>query len=91
MPAAPDTTSTLAERFDLQGLIDGLAGDLKLLREGKISIRDAQARAVIAKQILRGVHYVVQAQRYLEGRALPAPGGNSETPRRTASSHRRGP
>lgn len=68
-----DEPKSLAERFDLSDLIAGLAADLKDLRAGKISVRDAQARAVLAKQILRGVHYVVVAQKYLEGRALPSP------------------
>lgn len=68
---APDTS--LAERLDLANLIVGLMTDLKDLREGKISVRDAHARAELARQILRGVHYVVTAQKYLEGRALPAP------------------
>jgi hypothetical protein len=70
-----DEPQTLAERFDLQDLIAGLVGDLRDLRAGKISNRDAQARALLAKQILRGVHYVVQAQKFIEGKAkvLPAP------------------
>lgn len=62
---------SLADKFDLSDLINGLVGDLKDLRANKISVRDANARAVLAKQILRGVHYVVVAQKFLEGRALP--------------------
>lgn len=75
MPDTPasEAPTSLADRFSLDDLIVGLAGDLKALREGKISVRDAQARAVLAKQILRGVHYVVMAQKFIEGRALPAP------------------
>lgn len=70
----PETDeSSLAERFELQDLINSLSQDLKDLRAGKITVRDANARAVLAKQILRGVHYVVTAQKFLEGRALPAP------------------
>lgn len=54
---------------------DDLIVDLQLLRAGKISVRDAQARAVLAKQVLRAVHYVVTAQRYIAERAaeIPAP------------------
>lgn len=63
----------LSESLNLQGLISGLLGDLRDLREGKISNRDAHARAELARQILRGVHYVVQAQKFLSGQALPAP------------------
>lgn len=63
----------LTERLDLSGLIAGLVVDLRELRAGKISVREAHARAELARQILRGVHYVVAAQKFLEGRALPAP------------------
>lgn len=66
-------TSSLSDQLNLGALISGLIGDLKDLRTGKISNRDAQARAELARQILRGVHYVVTAQKYLDGRALPAP------------------
>lgn len=66
-------TSTLADRLDLGTLVAGLLGDLKDLRAGKISNRDAQARAELARQVLRAVHYVVTAQKYLDGRALPPP------------------
>lgn len=57
--------SPLADRFRLDDLIDGLADDLKKLRNGEISNRDANARAALAKQILRGVHYIVTAQKVL--------------------------
>lgn len=66
-------TQTLSDRLDLGTLIAGLLGDLKDLRAGKISIREAHARAELARQVLRGVHYVVTAQKYLDGRALPPP------------------
>jgi len=65
---------SLNDRFDLESLIRALVQDLNELRAGKINIRDAHARAVLAKEILRGVHYAVVAQRYFEERALPAPG-----------------
>lgn len=72
-----DDAQSLAERLDLATLISGLLGDLKSLRAGTISVRDAHARAELARQILRGVHYVVTAQKYLEGRALPSPGADN--------------
>ena len=67
----------LSARFKLDELIDGLADDLRALRSGKISVREANARAALAKQILRGVHYVVVAQKYLSEQAklAPAPSG----------------
>lgn len=70
----------LSQRFKLDELIDGLADDLKLLRAGKISVREANARALLAKQILRGVHYVVVAQKFLAGQAkLVPPDGSAPT------------
>lgn len=68
----------LSERLDLQDLIGGLVGDLRALREGKISVREAHARAELARQILRGVHYVVVAQKYLEDRARALPSSPEE-------------
>lgn len=68
-----DAPQTLSERLNLSDLVSGLVGDLRLLREGKISVRDAHARAELARQILRGVHYVVSAQKYLDGTLLPPP------------------
>lgn len=65
--------NSLAERLDLAQFIAGLVSDLKMLRAGQISNRDAQARAELARQVLRGVHYVVTAQKFIEGRALPVP------------------
>lgn len=76
--------TTLTERFDLDSFIKGLVNDLDMLRAGKISVRDAQARAVLAKHVLRGVHYVVMAQRFLESRAvpvLPSPPTDAGVPR----------
>lgn len=69
--------SPLAESLNLVTLIADLMGDLRQLREGTISTRDARVRAELARQILRGVHYVILAQKYLEGHALPAPTGES--------------
>lgn len=73
---------TINERFQIDALINDLAGDLRELRAGRISIREAKARAELAKQILRGVHYVVTAQKYLGDRAReiappPAKSGKS--------------
>lgn len=68
------TLAPLSERFELGSFTDGLISDLQLLRAGKISVRDAKARADLAKQVLRSVHYVVTAQRYLaeQAKQLPA-------------------
>lgn len=61
---------SIADRLDLASLIAGLMGDLKELRAGKITTQQAHARAELARQILRGVHYVVTAQKFLEQQNL---------------------
>lgn len=71
--AARSEASPLGERFNLDSVINGLACDLDELRAGKISVDDARVRAELAKQIMNGVRLVVNAQKYLEGRALPSP------------------
>lgn len=76
----------LAERFKLDNLIDDLAEDLRALRAGRISVRDARARADLAKQILRGVHYVVIAQKFMAERALPVPDSPPTPPRKRGRS-----
>lgn len=71
---AKDTTpqlESLTDQFSLDALIKSLSADLNALREGKISVRDAQARANLARQILRGVHYVVMARKFMEDGAKP--------------------
>jgi hypothetical protein len=68
--AAP---KNISERLDLDSIIRGLVGDLKEFRAGKISSRDARIRAELAREILRGVRLVIEAQKFMEGRALPAP------------------
>jgi hypothetical protein len=65
-------SAPLTERFDLLAFTDHLIMDLAALRAGKISVRDAMARAEIAKQILRSVGYVITAQKYLLDSAKPA-------------------
>lgn len=76
----------LTERFDLMAFTDALIADLGALRAGRISVREARARADLAKQVLRAVHYVVTAQKFLADRAkvLPAPesAADIEPPRR---------
>lgn len=70
---AATEAQSMAEALNLGELIAGLIGDLKDLRQGNISVRDAHARAELARQVLRGVHYVVTAQKFIEGRAKALP------------------
>lgn len=69
--SAAKETGPLTERFNLLEFTDSLIGDLHLLRAGRISVKDAMARAEIAKQVLRSVGYVVTAQKYLAENAKP--------------------
>ena len=49
-----------------------LAGDLRELREGKISVNDAIARAHLAKQIFNGFRIYLNASKMLADNAKPA-------------------
>lgn len=67
----------LTQRFNLMQFTDSLIADLEALRAGKISVRDANARALLAKHILRSVHYVVLAQKFLSDSATQIEGPQS--------------
>jgi hypothetical protein len=68
----------MTARFDLLKFTDDLIGDLASLRAGKISVQEARVRAELARQVLRAVHYVVTAQKFIEQKALPVPTGKPE-------------
>ena len=59
-----------------------LIRDLEELRAGKITIRQAKARAEIAREILRAFHLHIQGLRYLSGQAKPLP---APSPKRGAA------
>ncbi|TCN30289.1 hypothetical protein [Sinorhizobium americanum] len=63
----------IGSAFDVPGVIRGLHQDLVDLRSGKITSKEAQVRADIAKQIFNGLRLMVQAQRYLSGNAKSVP------------------
>lgn len=70
MDATPQSeTSPLNDRFDLESVIRGLAGDLERVRAGRMSVDAARANAEIAKQLFNGVRLVVNVQRTLEAAA----------------------
>ena len=58
------------EGIDVVQFALGLIDDLDKLRSGEISIPDAQARANLARQVMRAVGYVVQARLMLSSRAV---------------------
>jgi len=60
-----DTVGPLTDRFNLMDFTDSLIEDLKLLRQGDISVHEAHARANLAKQVLKSVHYTIVAQKFM--------------------------
>jgi len=62
-------SSPLNDRFDLEAVIRGLAGDLSAVRAGTMTVDAARANAELAKQLFNGVRLVVNVQRTLEGAA----------------------
>lgn len=66
-------SAPVAESLGLVGVIQGLAGDLDALRAGKISVQDAIARSMLAKQIFNGVRIYMNGAKLLSdhARALP--------------------
>lgn len=67
-----DVAIDLGDRHSLESIVKGIADDLVALRKGEISIKDAQARALLAKQYMNGVRLVMNARRSLENAAKPA-------------------
>lgn len=78
MDAETKAEGPMRMRFDLLKFTDDLITDLSELRLGKISVKDARARAELARQVLRAVHYVVSAQKFIEQRALPVQQNSEE-------------
>ena len=68
----------LASRFSLDDVIKGLAQDYQDLRENKITVTDALARAAVAKQFFNGLRLVVTASKLLAGNARQLPGNDQE-------------
>ncbi|MDE2342734.1 MAG: hypothetical protein KGL63_04975 [Betaproteobacteria bacterium] len=77
MPESKSIQGELTTRFDLLSFTDSLINDLEQLRAGQISVRDAMARAEIAKQVLRSAGLVVSARKYLSDAAKPANGNKA--------------
>lgn len=66
-----DATTDTADQYSLDAIVKGIADDLIALRTGAISIKDAQARALLAKQYMNGVRLVMNARNSLEAAAKP--------------------
>lgn len=72
-------SAPVSERLNLEDVINGLVGDLKSLRKGEISIGDAQARAMLAKQIFNGVRIYLNGMSLLSQTAKPVNLPNTES------------
>ena len=72
-------SAPLSESLGLTGVIAGLVSDLDALRAGKISVNDAVARSLLAKQIFNGVRIYMNGTKMLSDAAvLPADHGASD-------------
>lgn len=69
MAARDYDIAPVADRLDLDKVIKGLTTDLELLRAGKISVSDAIARSLLAKQIFNGVRIYLSASKLLASNA----------------------
>lgn len=66
--------------LDIGSIVRGLVQDLDDLRAGRLTLQKANAHARLAHEILRGITFVITAQKYLEGKAitLPSPGAKAK-------------
>lgn len=55
----------VTDKLNLDEVIRGLCTDLDALRGGKISVQDAIARSLLAKQIFNGVRIYLSATKML--------------------------
>jgi hypothetical protein len=72
-PEAEFAPAPLTEAFNLLQFTNDLIKDLQDLRAARISVPDARVRAELARQVIRSVHLVVTAQRYLADNAKAVP------------------
>lgn len=69
MAARDYETAPASEALGLVNIIQGLAGDLDALRAGKITVQDAIARSLLAKQIFNGVRIYLNGTKLLSEQA----------------------
>ncbi|RSU58594.1 hypothetical protein BRX36_20235 [Sphingomonas sp. S-NIH.Pt1_0416] len=68
----------VSDQLGLPNVIAGLIGDLDQLRAGKISVNDAVARSMLAKQIFNGVRIYLNGAKLLADNAQPTISANAE-------------
>ena len=74
MPPRDYTSAPVADQLGIPSIISGLCSDLDQLRKGEISVNDAMARSMLAKQIFNGVRL------YLNGTKMLAESAKQATP-----------
>lgn len=72
MPPRDYESAPVSDGLGIPAIIDGLASDLEQLRAGKISVNDAIARSMLAKQIFNGVRIYLNGAKLLSDNARPA-------------------
>lgn len=65
-------SSPVSDALGIPQVIEGLAADLAELRAGKISVNDAMARSMLAKQIFNGMRIYLNGTKLLSNNARPA-------------------
>lgn len=71
MAARDYEVAPATDELSLNKIIAGLTSDLEELRAGKISVNDAIARSMLAKQIFNGVRIYLNAAKMLSSEAKP--------------------
>lgn len=69
---------SIDDKIGLLPFLRGIEQDLRDLREGRISVADAQARAALAKQWVGGVKQVIKVQQVTMALARDVTGSADE-------------
>jgi hypothetical protein len=80
MAARDYTSAPVSEQLGIPNIIAGLVSDLDELRNGKITVNDAMARSMLAKQIFNGVRIYLNGAKMLSDSARPAIAVEPSTP-----------
>lgn len=65
MPPRDYESAPVSDQLGIPNIIQGLVNDLDELRAGKISVNDAVARSLLAKQIFNGVRVYLNGSKIL--------------------------
>jgi len=63
------TSAPVSDQLGIPQIIAGLVSDLDALRAGQISVNDAMARSMLAKQIFNGVRIYLNGTKLLADNA----------------------